>query len=870
MAENMLLNSPHLLQKLSLSPVMLRLMQEAVKPEPDFDVLAETLRMDPALATTVLNLVNSAFYSLPQKVTDLSRAALVLGSREILKIAVSMTLHKDLESGFPDCHYDFYPDWRLIVWSAIAAEMLASRLCPRQADQAYLCALLKDVSLLFLRCAAKDLLPNPDQKDRITVLAAGQLEREENAWGMHHAALSQMLLTRWGIPAVMCQSIRQHHAVDSLTDLDPLTQAVVLATQWSEMELGHSSGPFSVVQFEVLLRGILGLGEREVDALRSECLEKFRSMLDSLGIGEGDGKRAYYRHSVKLMQGYCFLSMDLFTAEGGLGSVANVVGKHIKLNWDVKSWDLALRSPHGDTYSLFHLTPQGSMEHDPGAYTEGRLPWRIKRKGLELTSSGKRLGELRLDEAGMPQEELDNLSLYLRFLSQGFEYYCARQAVLEEKALAFDKIPIGVARLDGSGLVAEANQRFADILALDGPAKGQGMTALLAQSMPLGTVADMESFLADPARTHFGRIAYLQLPGPDGTRADACLYLSAHRVDETRENDTAGPGVLVLLEDLHELSEIEVQTMRRKDMLERLVGSMQELVLTLDADGIVRFCSRQELDMVGQDFFKRFSPGPGSVADWSAEILSGARSGAGQQGAGQQGAGQQGSGAPSSATGSPAEGTMPGAPLEGVLKTPGDAELPYEFSLAPLGGKAGAAREYLAVGRDMTQLRRLEAKLKMRALFDSLTGLFNHYQFHTTLEREVTRSRRTGRSLGMIFCDLDRFKAVNDEKGHLAGDAILKQVGGLLLRVVRQGMDYPCRYGGDEFAVIVTEVTQERLRAIAERILADIRAQFQGLVTASIGVSMLVEGDTPETLLGRVDRLAYASKKTGGDALSEG
>ena len=420
--------------------------------------------------------------------------------------------------------------------------------------------------------------------------------------------------------------------------------------------------------------------------------------------------------------------------------------------------------------------------------------------------------------------------------------------MLEEKALAFDKIPIGVARLDGAGLVAEANQRFADILALEGPAKGQGMTALLAQSMPLGTVADMESFLADPARSHFGRIAYLQLPGPDGTKTDACLYLSAHRVAETKENDTAGPGVLVLLEDLRELSEIEVQTMRRKDMLERLVGSMQELVLTLDADGIVRFCSRQELDMVGQDFFQRFSPGPGSVADWSAEILSGARSGS----------------AP------PVEDPLAGAPLEGVLKTPGDAELPYEFSLAPLGGKPGAAREYLAVGRDMTQLRRLEAKLKMRALFDSLTGLFNHYQFHTTLEREVTRSRRTGRSLGMIFCDLDRFKAVNDEKGHLAGDAILKQVGGLLLRVVRQGMDYPCRYGGDEFAVIVTEVTQERLRAIAERILADIRAQFQGLVTASIGVSMLVEGDTPETLLGRVDRLAYASKKTGGDALSEG
>ncbi|MDP3426089.1 MAG: HDOD domain-containing protein, partial [Humidesulfovibrio sp.] len=420
MADNLLLNSPHLLQKISLSPVMLRLMQEAVKSEPDFAVMAETIRLDPALATTVLNLVNSAFYGLPQKVTDLHRAVSVLGSRELLKVAVAMSLQKDLEHGFPDCEYDFFPDWRLIVWSAIAAELLAARLCPRQADQAYLCALLKDVSLLFLRCAAKELLANPDQRDRITVLDRDQLISEEERWGMHHGALSQMLLTRWGIPADMCESIRAHHAMDALSEQSPLTQAVILATQWSEMELGHSSGPFSVVQFEVLLRGVLGMSEREVDSLRSECLEKFRSMLESLGIGEGDQNRAYYRHSVKVMQGYCFLSMDLLTAEGGLASVARTLGKHIKLNWDVKSWDLALLNPHGSTFSLFHLTPEGVLEPSDARAIEGRLPWRIKRPGLELTISGRRLGELRLGEANLPQDELDNLGLYLRFFSQGF------------------------------------------------------------------------------------------------------------------------------------------------------------------------------------------------------------------------------------------------------------------------------------------------------------------------------------------------------------------------------------------------------------------------------------------------------------------
>ncbi|MDQ7835269.1 MAG: GGDEF domain-containing protein [Humidesulfovibrio sp.] len=830
MAENLLLNSPHLLQKISLSPVMLRLMQEAVKPEPDFAVMADTIRLDPALATTVLNLVNSAFYGLPQKVTDLHRAVSVLGSRELLKVAVAMSLQKDLEHGFPDCEYDFFPDWRLIVWSAIAAELLAARLCPRQADQAYLCALLKDVSLLFLRCAAKELLADPDRRDRITVLEKGQLAFEEERWGMHHGALSQMLLTRWGIPAEMCESIRAHHAMETLSEQSPLTQAVILATQWSEMELGHASGPFSVVQFEVLLRGVLGMSEREVDSLRSECLEKFRSMLESLGIGEGDQNRAYYRHSVKVMQGYCFLSMDLLTAEGGLMSVARTMGKHIKLNWDVKSWDLALRTPHGNSYSLFHLTQEGILEQAQSRVSEGRLPWRIKRPGVELTSSGKRLGELRLGETSLPQDEMDNLGLYLRFFSQGYEYYCARQAVLEEKALAFDKIPIGVARVDGAGIVVEANKRIGEYLGLDTAPRGQALAEMLSMRLSRETVAEVSAFLADTSRASFGKIVYF-VEQKRGGRSDGCLYLSAHR-----SQDSKGHGVLLLLEDLRELSEVEVQTLRRKNFLERLVGSMQELVLTVSAKGVVDFCSHQELGLTGREFFKVFTPQQPFDGVWGPELF---------------------------AVDQP-------SPVEALLTTQGGSQLPYELSLAPLTGKPGTAREYLVVGRDLTQIRRLEAKLKVRALFDGLTGLFNHYQFHTTLEREVVRCRRTGRSMGMVFFDLDKFKAVNDTQGHLAGDALLKGVGAMLLRQVRQGMDYPCRYGGDEFVIILTEVDEEGLHAIGQRILVDVRELFKGLVTVSVGASMLREDDTPETLLKRADNLAYASKTAGGDTLTEG
>lgn len=836
MAGNLLLNSPHMLQKISLSPVMLRLMQEAIKAEPDFAVMGETIRLDPALATTVLNLVNSAFYGLPQKVTDLNRAALVLGSREILKVAVSMTLHKDLESGFPDCHYDFYPDWRLIVWSSIAAELLAARLCPEQADQAYLCCLLKDVSLLFLRCAAKEFLCEPEQRDRVTVLGRGQLEREAEAWGMHHGALSQTLLARWGIPADMCECVRFHHAVDALADQPPLAQAVILATQWSEMELGHASGPFGVVQFEGLLRTVLGLSEREVDALRAECLGKFRSMLASLGIAEGEENRTYYRHSVKAMQGYCFLSMDLLTAEGGLSSVARVLGKHIKLNWDVKSWDVALKSPHGAGYRLYHLTPQGNLERTEGLLELGSIPWRIRSQSLEIMSSGKSLGRLRLGESNLSQEDQDNLILYLRFFGQGFEHYCVRQAVLEEKALAFDKIPIGVARLDAQGRVVEANRKLDEYLGQDAPVKGRKLCELLPVRLPCETSGEFAAFLAEGARKRFGKIDYFLDKDEHGAPRDGALYLSAHREEDG--------GVLALLEDLRELTEVEVQTLRRKGFLERLLGSMHELVLTVAPGGVIEYCSQPELSLAGQDFLRVFSPAVGCEQFWGPQLL----------------------------------GTEGQPHVEAVLGGPDGGKLAFELSFAPLGGKAGGAgtdgeanlRECLVVGRDLTQIRRLEAKLKVRAMIDALTGLYNHYQFHTTFEREVARCRRTGRSLGLVFFDLDKFKSVNDAQGHLAGDDVLKAVGAMLLGQVRQGMDFPCRYGGDEFAVILTEVDEERLGAIARRVVDDVRGQCGGLVTVSLGFSMLRADDTPQSLLKRVDNLAYSAKASGGDALVGG
>ncbi|HBR07205.1 MAG TPA: hypothetical protein DD766_09615, partial [Desulfovibrio sp.] len=106
MTLDQILDSPQTLRRFSLSPVVLRLMVEAARPEPDFQVLAEIIRADPALAATVLSLVNSPFYGQAQKVSDIQRAAVVLGARELFKTALLVSLRQDQERALSEKGHD--------------------------------------------------------------------------------------------------------------------------------------------------------------------------------------------------------------------------------------------------------------------------------------------------------------------------------------------------------------------------------------------------------------------------------------------------------------------------------------------------------------------------------------------------------------------------------------------------------------------------------------------------------------------------------------------------------------------------------------------------------------------------------------------
>lgn len=166
----------------------------------------------------------------------------------------------------------------------------------------------------------------------------------------------------------------------------------------------------------------------------------------------------------------------------------------------------------------------------------------------------------------------------------------------------------------------------------------------------------------------------------------------------------------------------------------------------------------------------------------------------------------------------------------------------------------------------------LQATLREHALRDALTGLFNRRYLEATLEREFKRVTRGLRPLGLIMLDLDNFKRLNDTFGHLAGDAVLKALGALLLSRVR-GEDIACRYGGEEFALVmpeapldVTRARAEQLRESIQQLVISYEGRALGPITVSVGVAAFPEhGRTREVVLRAADQALYRAKAEGRD-----
>lgn len=154
--------------------------------------------------------------------------------------------------------------------------------------------------------------------------------------------------------------------------------------------------------------------------------------------------------------------------------------------------------------------------------------------------------------------------------------------------------------------------------------------------------------------------------------------------------------------------------------------------------------------------------------------------------------------------------------------------------------------------------RNIKQELNRLSITDSLTGLYNQRQFYARLKEEIVRARRQKNQLSMILLDLDDFKQYNDKNGHVAGDAVLKNVGAIISANIRQGVDSGYRYGGDEFAAILIDASVDIAQSIAKRIEEGIQKECK--LTASTGHADFSEGMTAEEFVKKADQHLYKFK----------
>ncbi len=194
-----------------------------------------------------------------------------------------------------------------------------------------------------------------------------------------------------------------------------------------------------------------------------------------------------------------------------------------------------------------------------------------------------------------------------------------------------------------------------------------------------------------------------------------------------------------------------------------------------------------------------------------------------------------------------------------------------QFEQVTLKRRSIAVAERVSLALANLKLREL---LHNQSIRDPLTGLYNRRYLEESLNRELHRANRTGRNVSLVMLDLDHFKHFNDTFGHQVGDILLKEVAGVIRSRVRAG-DLACRYGGEEFSLILAEVDTEGAHKCVETIREAIkhlslhnRGQTLGTVTVSAGIAAYPKhADNSEDLIHAADQALYRAKKAGRDCI---
>ena len=198
-----------------------------------------------------------------------------------------------------------------------------------------------------------------------------------------------------------------------------------------------------------------------------------------------------------------------------------------------------------------------------------------------------------------------------------------------------------------------------------------------------------------------------------------------------------------------------------------------------------------------------------------------------------------------------------------------------DINSTPIHDAFGQIAGFIGVTRDATVRRESHKKLLEQTIRDPLTGLFNRRYLDESLERELARARRENLPLSLIMIDIDHFKQLNDTHGHQTGDEVLKRLGGLIRQGARRA-DLPCRYGGEEFLLVLPNVAADIAADRAEKWRLSFAQEEIALAdgqlvssTFSAGVATYPEhGKSSEALVRAADQALYTAKHSGRDRVA--
>lgn len=804
--------------KAALSPATPQLLQEALRPDPDFLAIAAILKLDPALAAAILGLVNSPHYGQTEKISNLHRAAFILGNNEILRIALSLCIQQSLSTLLTQQGFDAFANWRVLIWSAIGAEMLATQLAPNEAEAAYICTLVKDLALLVYAANFPEALRNVVGLQDF--VRANPILFRDGPDSMEHAEMTALFLREWNFPPALINAVTAHHDVEHLFEQPPLTQAVILATFWAEAEFRDDPAPDALGQFAFLLNKLGILPKDGIDGLRARCAKRFTDLCAAMHIHELPPHDRWYETPLQAIQDFHYQARELESLPGGNAAVAACIARHLQWNWNCRQVKIILPASQPELWELFVLK-NGEAAPPINIATQSAFS-KPGDTSYPLQNGTRVWGELRLPPPDNSPRSATEIPLYARLAAGSYARRHATIRPLEVKAELLDILPAGIALLSNTGHILHANPLFFRYLNNTVDITGRHLPEVLSTCGLLHEVQGWLEFLCSEARTSH---CIITCPlGPDSCRKNPCFTLSSYKI-----HMDGHACVLVLLQDLSEIRILEAEALRQRSLLNQLIASMRDLVLTIDQHGTITFASgRHGSYLRGKNLFAITRPVSPSPQPWTLDTL---------------------------------EDSATAIEAQIVLD---DEHLLLELLFSPLpdGEDHG-----LVVGRDISAIRRLERTIKEQALFDSLTRVFNRHHLLPTMEREIVRARRTNLPLGLLFFDIDRFKQFNDAHGHQRGDLALKNLGQLLRDRLRKGMDFPCRFGGDEFVIVASSTDQESLVGMAERIGHEFCAQNNGQMSLSIGITLLEPEDTPQSLLERCDKAGYQAKASGGNTI---